>query len=127
MKSSQLGPVSEVPLSWSRQDIEQRLAFHGGRYTRVNTFLSALLAGILTVAFYAILIPLDDTYFSQMFTARGLIPYFICFFTAWSLSILLLKSRKLALQKKRLQHGVVTTDHDFVLSNTTVDVVIENN
>ena len=63
--------VSEVPLSWSRQDVEQRLAFKGGRYTRVNTLLSLLLAGILTVLFYAALLPFEGTHFASMFTDRG--------------------------------------------------------
>ena len=115
----------EVPLSWSRRDIEQRLAFRGGRYTRVNNFLSALIGFVLTLLFYAGLLPLQGSAFAQMFTDRGPVPYAICFFSGWSVAILLLKSRKLALQKKALQYVVVPPDHNFILSSATVEVVTD--
>ncbi|MFI4852639.1 MAG: MotA/TolQ/ExbB proton channel family protein [Gimesia chilikensis] len=118
--------TTEVPLSWSRQDIEQRFAFKGGRYTRVNTLLSILLGVILTVVFYALLIPLEGTFFADMFTRRGFIPYLICFFSFWSLSILFIKYLKLSYQKKSLAYIVVPSDTSFVLSSTTVDTVIDN-
>lgn len=54
-----LVPVHEVSLSWERQDIEQRLCFPGGRYTRVNTFLAALLGLLLAVLFYAAVLTVD--------------------------------------------------------------------
>ncbi len=82
-------------LSWSRQDIEQRLLFRGGRHTRVNSLLSAIVAFLATVVFYAVLLPFDGTRIAEMFTKQGLIPYFIVFFTSWSLAI---KWRKLAFQ-----------------------------
>ncbi len=121
--------IAEVPLSWSRQDIEQRLGFHGGRYTGVNKLLTALMALVFTVLFYAALLPLRNTAladFVRMFTDRGFVPYAICFFSAWATAILMVKSRKLAFQRKSLQYRVVPDDHDFVLSSATVDVVMEN-
>ncbi len=116
----------DVDLSWSRQDIEQRLAFRGGRYTGVNTWLSALLALVLTVLFYAALWPWRTGTFADMFTGHGYVPYAICFLSAWSLAILLLKSRKLAFQRKSLQYMVVPTDHDFILSSASVETVMSN-
>lgn len=120
-----MGIVTDIPLSWSRQDIEQRLAFHGARFTDVNTLLSLLLGIALSVGFYAALIPFEATYFVQMFTDRGLIPYEIVFFCGWSVAILFLKSRKLALQQRALEYAVVPTDHDFVLSSGTVEMVTD--
>ena len=70
--------ITEVALSWSRQDFEQRLAFRGGRHTRVNTFLSGLLGCVLTVLFYAALLPIRETPLAAMFTGNGLVPYAIC-------------------------------------------------
>ncbi|QGQ27099.1 MotA/TolQ/ExbB proton channel family protein [Gimesia benthica] len=61
-----------------------------------------------------------------MFTRRGFIPYLICFFSFWSLSILFIKYRKLSFQKKSLAYIVVPSDTSFVLSSTTVDTVIDN-
>lgn len=117
--------LPEVPLAWSRQDIEQRLGFRGARYTDVNTLLSFLVGTGLAIAFYAALLPFQRTYFSQMFTARGWTPYAIVFFSSWSIAILHFKSRKLALQRKSLEYTVVPAEHDFVLSSATVQTVTD--
>ncbi len=117
--------LPEVALSWSRQDIEQRLAFRGGRYTAVNSWLAAILAVVLTVLFYAALIPLQGTAIADMHTKRGPMPYFTTFFSAWALTILWIKWRKLLFQKKSLRYLVVPQEHDFVLSSATVDAVME--
>jgi len=115
----------EVALSWSRQDIEQRIGIPGGRYTRVNTWFSALLGGALTAIFYASMLPIRGTPFAEMFLSRGMIPPFIVFFAAWALALLFIKSRKLAFQRKALRQEIVPSEHDFVLSSGTVDEVIE--
>lgn len=118
--------TNEPKLSWSRRDIEQRCGFRGGRYTAVNTWLSALLAAVLTLAFFAVIFPLRQTAFAQMFFERGPVPYAIVFFSAWALAILLIKSRKLAFQRKALAFTIVPSEHDFVLSSANVDVVVDN-
>ena len=118
--------TSDVKLSWARQDIEQRLAFTGGRYTRVNTWLSVLIAVLLTLLTYGVLVLMRKTSLASMFLERGPIPYFIVFFSAWSFAVLFLKWRKLALQRKSLQYAVVPSDHDFVLSSATVEIVMNN-
>ena len=114
-----------VPLNWTRDDIEQRLMFRGGRYTTANTWLSLLMGCILFVVFYAALIPLKDTQFAKDFTHQGTIPYFTCFFAAWAIAILFLKSSKSKYQKRSLTYSVVPDQHDFVLSSATVDQVME--
>jgi len=118
--------INEVKLSWTRQDIEQRLAFPGGRYTRVNTWLSALMGVLLTLLFYGVLLLFRKSAIADMFLNRGAIPYFIVLFSAWALAILFLKWRKLAFQRKTLAHAVVPADHDFVLSSATVEAVMNN-
>lgn len=118
--------MSQVELSWARQDIEQRLAFPGGRYTRVNNWLSALIGVLLTLATYGVLVLFRRSALAIMFIDRGPIPYFIVFLSAWSLAILFLKWRKLALQKRSLLYSVVPDDHDFVLSSATVEEVMNN-
>lgn len=103
----------EVPLCWAKSDIEQRMGFRGGRFTRVNGLLSFLLAGLLAIAFYAALVPIQGTAFADMFTERGLVQYFTVMFTAWSLVILFFKSRKLSFQRRALQYPVVPVNSDF--------------
>lgn len=117
--------LATVALSWTRGDVEQRLGFRGGRFTRVNNLLAFLIACGLSVAFFAALLPVDDAPWTAMFTQRGPTPYFIVLLTCWSLAILLLKSRKLALQRRALLCRVVPDSADFVLSSATVDEVLQ--
>lgn len=112
-----------APLSWARSDVEQVLGFRGGRFTRVNTWLTAILAALATVAFFACLLPVRQAWIGQIFLNRGQIPYAIVFFTAWALGILLVKWAKLRFQKKAIAVDVVPTTPDFVLSPQTVDEV----
>lgn len=118
-------PATAVPiLSWSTSDVEQRLGFSGGRYTRVNNILTGLLGLAAAVAFYAAIMPFEGTYYADMFTHRGPTQYATVLLTGWSLAILFIKSRKLALQRKALAHDILPESHDFVLSSTTVDQVL---
>lgn len=115
--------LSPEILSWSRGDIEQKLGFRGGRFTRVNNWLSFLLGAAGTIVFYVVMMLIPGTWIAQSFTQRGPTPYFIAWLSFWSLAILFFKWRKLALQRRALQCEVVPNDHDFVLSPATVDQV----
>lgn len=112
-------------LSWHRSDIEQRLFFSGGRFTRVNSLLSFLLAVILTIFFYVAILPFPNSWLNQKFMGQGVIPYAIAFFTAWCSVILFIKWRKLVMQKRCLQMRIVPDDSSFVLSPRNVDEIIE--
>jgi len=81
------------PLDWSRRDVEQRLGFSGGRFTRANNVFTGILAMLLTVCFYGMLFALDGTRLNETFTRRGPTPYAIVFLTSWSLAILFGKWR----------------------------------
>jgi biopolymer transport protein ExbB/TolQ len=120
-------PDYRVPLPWTRSDIEQRFGFRGQRFTRVNNFLSFYSGLLLTVAFYgAMTLPaLRGTSIEQMFTQRGPTQYFTSLFFFWSVSILGIKYFKLRLQKKALTFDVVPSHHEFVLSPSSANDVIE--
>lgn len=111
-------------LSWTRLDPEERLAFTGGRFTRVNTWCALLLAVLFTLSIYAAFYVFQHTYIAQTFMARGAIPYALVFFSSWALAILLLKSLKLRLQQRALAIETVPSDPSFVLSPRTVDDVL---
>lgn len=115
---------SDALLSWAKSDIEQRLGFHGGRFTRVNNLLTFLLGGLLAVLFYSALVPFQGSAFADMFTERGWVQYATVLLTSWSLVILFFKWRKLAFQRRALAHQIVPANPDFVLSSTTVDQVM---
>jgi len=117
--------TSELPpISWVRSDPEQRMAFRGGRFTRVNTWCALLLGVIFSTGFYTALYLTPNSYLAVTFTQRGPIPYCIAFFFFWSIAILILKFFKLRLQRRALQMVVVPENPEFVLSPLTVDDVI---
>ena len=113
-------------LSWARNDIEQRFGFRGGRFTAVKSTLCIVLATVTTVVFYFILYVVPGGWFVDMFTKRGVTPYFMVFLASWSLFILLIKSSKIRLQRKALKIAIIPREHDFVLSPNTVDQVLRN-
>jgi len=117
--------VERVEISWSREDIERRFYFDGAKYTQANSLLTFLIAGLISVLFYGLLIPLKDTEFADMFRNQGAIPYAIVFFSAWSLAILFIKFRKLALQKRCLNFQIVPNETDFTLTPANVDIVTD--
>ncbi len=115
----------ERTVSWHRSDIEQRIGFQGGRFTRVNGWFAGLFGLILAVLFYAILAPFSESAFGQMFTERGLVPYAIVVFSAVTIVILFVKWRKLAFQRTSLSLPIVPTDPDFVLSIASAHQIVE--
>ena len=65
---------------------------------------TGLLAAALTVGFYlGVVGPLDDTYFAQLFGARGWVPYAISFLSLWCGVILAAKYRRLRRRLSVLQ------------------------
>jgi biopolymer transport protein ExbB/TolQ len=115
-------------LDWGRSDIEQRLFFPGGRYTRVNSLLTGTLGVIATAIFFGVLqIPsLRDTGFADVFLRRGPTQYAVVLFFFWSLAILGIKWLKLLLQWRALDVRVIPNEPGFVLSTATVGRVLDH-
>jgi biopolymer transport protein ExbB/TolQ len=118
------GPIPQPPLDWSRQDVEQMVGFPGGRFTRPNNLFTGILGAILATSFYGLMLPLQGTFFGDMFTKRGPTPYAIVFLSAWSVAILLVKWLKLRLQRRALDHHVMPDDPSYILSAATVEPVL---
>jgi hypothetical protein len=118
----------EPLLDWGRCDIEQRLLFPGGRYTRVNNVLSGILGALATAAFFGLLqLPwLAGGTFAAVFTERGPTQYAVVFLSFWSLVILWLKWFKLRFQWRSLDVRVIPNEPGFVLSTATVDRVLSH-
>lgn len=114
----------EKRLIWNKWDIEQRLGFRGHSFTRVNGWLSGLIAIGLTILTYGILFAVGQNWLSDMFLKRGNTPYVIVLFTYWALIILAIKSSKLRLQRRALLAQVVPHEVDYVLTIHTVDQVM---
>jgi biopolymer transport protein ExbB/TolQ len=107
-----------------RRDIERRFGFAGSRYTRVGSFLPAVLGAALTVILYGAMIGIGHNPWTDMFTERGWTPYLIVFFTLWSLAILCFKRSKLKLQRRALKLEIIPDEMNFVLSMDTVGGVV---
>ena len=123
----ELLPESHKILSWNKNDIEQKLGFKGGRFTKVNSTLSFLIALIFTLAIYATMsLLLQETPIGRMFLDRGFTPYAMTFLFCWSLTIAFIKWRKLRFQKQTISTRIIPSELDFILSVTTVDQVIDN-
>lgn len=118
---------SDRDLDWRRFDVERRLLFPGGKYTRVNGLLSGLIGIALAVAFYAglMLTPLAKTSFGQIFLERGPTQHAVVVLFFWSLIILALKRLKLGLQRRALDVRVLPEEPGFVISPSTVERVLE--
>lgn len=116
--------ADRAPLDWSRCDVEERLGFTGARFTRTNNVFTALVALVLTLVFYGALLPFDGWWLADMFTRRGPTPYAIVFFSWWAAAILVVKWRKLSVQRRALAFRVMPDDPSFILSSATVDPVL---
>ena len=115
---------SVIPLDWSHSDIEQRFGFHGGRFTRTNNLFTGIVAILLAISFYAAIMPIQGTWFGDMWTNRGPTPYAIAFLSCWSVAILFVKWRKIRFQRKALQYHVMPDDPAYVLSAASVEPVL---
>lgn len=113
-------------LAWHRKDVEQRLGFRGQPFTRVNGWLSGLVAIALTILSYSIMFYFGSNGLSDMFLQRGVTPYFILLLTYWAIVILTIKFLKLSLQKKALTTETVPQNGHFVLTVHSVDQVLNS-
>jgi len=117
---------SDNRLSLDRSDVERRLGLPSGQFTSPGAVMTLLGAAVLTIAFYALLTRVPDSAFTRMFTQRGLVPYVIVFFSAWSAMILLVKLAKLRAQRKALAIDLLPEDDPgFVLTVASAQNVLE--
>ncbi|MBF0258948.1 MAG: MotA/TolQ/ExbB proton channel family protein [Desulfamplus sp.] len=111
-------------LQWEKMDIEERIGVTGGKYTDVNLTLSLFLAILLSVFFYAPQFNYRDFPITSIFLNRGITPFFIVFFSCWSLCILFVKWRKVIFQQKALALMVVPQTADFELTKNTAKNIL---
>ena len=119
-------PPPALPrVNWAAGDVEQRLGVHGGRFTNVNLLFTGVVAAVLTVGFYAALLPFHGQHFADMFTERGAVQYATVFFFAWCLTMLLVKTMKVRLQRRALSLRLLPGDPDFELTPASAVSVVE--
>ena len=119
-------PNQPYALNWKSQDPEAKWGFSAKKFTAVSNFASFMLGLLLTGIFYVILYPFHMMNKWQMVNMffhggpenRSSIPYFTVFLSCWCLAFLIIKSKKLALQKQALDIRLIPPDAapDFVIS-----------
>jgi hypothetical protein len=117
-------------LDWSRCDIERKWGFHGGRFTTPGKLLSMILGVLLTAAFYALVVLVQQQWpqthwFAAMFLERGPCPYPTMLLFFWALAMLFIKWRKFVLQRRALGLSIMPLDPEFVLTSVTAREVRE--
>lgn len=125
------GDVNSDLLAWSKEDIENRFGFKGGRYTNVNHALAFIIAALLTAILYLLMLfvfqhlPIISriaVIYMRPTNQFAVIP--ATFFFFGGLTILYLKGRKIHFQQQALKLAAVPAEPEFVLTETTAPSVL---
>ncbi len=117
-------------LNWAGSDFEQKIGFKGGRFTAVNNVVSFFMAILLTGLFYLIIIYGLNRWEPTQFVAEmflrggGVIPIPTAFLFFWCASILIVKKKKLAFQRRALDLKPFPDDPEFLLNPKTAQDVL---
>lgn len=117
-------PPLPRPLSVAKSDPERIIGVRSAGGTAVNTGLSGIIALVLTTLLYAAVYLSPPSYVHSMLMDRGPTQYATVFFGFWSAVILLIKKRKLLIQRRALDYSVIPENHEFILTSHTADHVI---
>jgi biopolymer transport protein ExbB/TolQ len=117
---------SQYALNWKRLDPEAKWGFRAKKFTAVSNGVSLLLGLGLTIIFYAVMYPLHllnkwqmvNMFFHGGPENRSTIPYYTVLLSCWCLAFLIIKAKKLAVQKLALDIRLIPEDAtaDFVIS-----------
>lgn len=116
---------------WKSMDPEAKLGIPAKKYTGVNSIWAFFLGLVLTVVFYGALYPfwqLKSIQFINMFFPggpenRSMIPIGTIFLTMWCLAFLLIKGKKIKIQKQILALNIIPSTQGFILSPDNSSVV----
>ncbi len=121
-----------MKLSFEHSDIERICGFRSKKLTMVNFVFTFILGSLLTVGFYAALLPfygrgiaMIDMFFHGGPMHRSTLPYYTVFLTGWSLAILFIKTRKLKTQRAAFGLKILPDDPNFVLSPRTAREILD--
>ncbi|HBJ36358.1 MAG TPA: hypothetical protein DDZ51_16730 [Planctomycetaceae bacterium] len=92
----------------------------------VSLVLSGLMGIIATVVFYALLYPVRDSFFGQLFWQRGPVPFPTTCLMFWAIAILILKWNNLKKQKTAMLLDILPTDISQEITVGGLDAFIKN-
>ncbi len=115
--------ITSPTLSVHRTDPDRWLGFKTRRGTDANLWSTGLIAVLVASVLLLALYFSPMSYFRSMILERGPTQYACVFLGTWATIILIVKRRKLRIQRLALETSVVPNDHSFVLSSQTADLV----
>lgn len=124
---------SNCLFDWQKMDPEARIGLAAKKFTGVNPWFAFFCAVVMTVFFYAVLYPFRqfcslqfvDMFFPGGAEKRSCIPIVTVFLTMWCLALLLIKNKKIKVQKKILALEILPDARQFVLSPDNSAVIQE--
>ena len=110
--------------NWKKLDPEAKWGLPAKRFTGVNALWALFCGLVLGALFYAALLPLWQMRSFQMVNMffhggpehRSFIPYVTVGLSMWCLAILLIKLKKIRIQRKALDIKILPDVPDFILS-----------
>lgn len=97
----------------ARKPAPSKAASGGGKRTdgtNVSMVSSGLIGLVLTVVFYAAILPIHNLYLPQLFIHRGWVPYVETYFMFWAVTVLVMKQRKLNRQRASMLFDLLPTE-----------------
>ena len=123
-------------LNWKRLDPEEKWGMKGKKFTAVTNYFSFFLGVVFTAIFYGALLPFHwmnkwqmvNMFFHGGPENRSTIPYYTVFLSCWCLAFLLLKWKKIKVQKLALDIKLVPDDENYIISPMNAnDVMVQLN
>ncbi len=119
-----MSEFSTFELSWKKLDPEAKWGLKAKKFTAVNSGFAFFLGVIFTVIFYAALLPfywmnkyqMINMFFHGGPEHRSTIPYYTMLLSFWCLAFLLLKLKKIKVQRKALAIKLVPATDDYVIT-----------
>ncbi len=116
--------VLAQPLNAYRDDPEAFFGIRPGKGTAANTWFAGIIALLATTLLYVALYFSPPSFLRDMLMERGPTQHACVLLSFWCIAILLIKSRKLAIQRRALEQSILPDAHSFILSSQTADEVV---
>ncbi len=121
-------------LNWKQMDPEAKWGIPAKKFTSVNNIVSFSLGLVFTLIFYGCLYPFHligkwqmvNMFFHGGPENRSTIPYYTVLLSCWCFAFLLIKWRKLCVQRKAFSLTLVPNDPDYVISPMNAQEIISS-
>ncbi len=96
-----------------------------GAADRSELWLGLGIGVAISSGFLSLLLPFKDTYFGALFLDRGWVPYILVLFLGWAVGILILKYRRLQVERRALIMDVLPFSISDSITPQNVDEFLQ--